>query len=258
MTKVIIFLFPLIIYCQNVEMYLSLIYEGRTEGIEDKINEILLKHPNDPGVIYLKALITTDGSKALELYNSIIEKFPKSKFAVESSVKIGEYLYSKGLYSQSAQQLRLIPRSYPRYPDIEKVVNLMSASFIAIGAEDSLKYYLGIYQSMFPNIMFQEYDILKGAKNININQKEILENSPLKPYVIQIGAFGNIQNAKRLKLQVAQIGYDVKIVPVQTNGRTFNAVRVVSYKLKSQAEKVGKVIKKKLGVEYRILYRPEK
>ena len=257
MTKVIIFLFPLIIYCQNVEMYLSLIYEGHTEGIEDKINEILLKHPNDPGVIYLKALITTDGSKALELYNSIIEKFPKSKFAVESSVKIGEYLYSKGLYSQSAQQLRLIPRSYPRYPDIEKVVNLMSASFIAIGAEDSLKYYLGIYQSMFPNIMFQEYDILKGAKNININQKEILENSPLKPYVIQIGAFGNIQNAKRLKLQVAQIGYDVKIVPVQTNGRTFNAVRVVSYKSKSQAEKVGKVIKKKLGVEYRVLYRPK-
>ena len=161
MTKVIIFLFPLIIYCQNVEMYLSLIYEGRTEGLEDKINEILLKHPNDPGVIYLKALITTDGSRALELYNSIIEKFPKSKFAVESSVKIGEFLYSKGLYSQSARQLRLIPRSYPRYPDIEKVVNLMSSSFIAIGARDSLKYFLGIYQSMFPNIMFQEYDILK-------------------------------------------------------------------------------------------------
>ena len=60
-----------------------------------------------------------------------------------------------------------------------------------------------------------------------------------------------------MKLQVAQIGYDVKIVPVETNGRTFNAVRVVSYKSKSQAEKVGKVIKKKLGVEYRVLYRPK-
>ena len=258
MNRIFVIFLPVFIYCQNVEMYLSLIYEGRTEGLESKINEILSKHPNDPGVIYLKALITTDGSKALELYNSIIEKFPSSKFAVESSVKIGEFLYSKGLYSQAAQQLRLIPRSFPRYPNIEKVVNLMSASFIAIGAEDSLKYYLGIYQSMFPNIIFQDYEISKKKRNISLDQKLPLESKLIKPYVIQIGAFGNIQNAKRLKLQVAQIGYDVNIVPIETNGRTFNAVRVVSYKSKSQAEKVGKVIKTKLGVEYRVLYRPKK
>jgi cell division protein FtsN len=111
---------------------------------------------------------------------------------------------------------------------------------------------------MFPNIIFQEYEISKKERNISIDQKFPLAGNPIKPYVIQIGAFGNIQNAKRLKLQVAQIGYDVNIVPIKTNGRTFNAVRVVSYKSKSQAEKVGKVIKTKLGVEYRVLYRPEK
>ena len=250
--------FPFFIFCQNVEMYLALIYEGKTEGVESKINEMILKHPNDPGVLFLEALTTSDGSKALESYNNIIEKFPSSKYAVESSVKLGEFLYSKGLYSQAAQQLRLIPRLYPRYPDIERVVNLMSSSFLAIGAEDSLKYYLGIYQSMFPNIIFDEYEISEKRENINLDQKFTLESTPIKPYVIQIGAFGNIQNANRLKLQVAQIGYDVKIVPIETNGRTFNAVRVVSYKSKSQAEKIGKVIKNKLGIEYRVLYRPTK
>ena len=190
--------------------------------------------------------------------NNIIEKFPSSNYAVESSVKIGEFLYSKGLYSQAAQQLRLIPRLYPRYPDIERVVNLMSSSFLAIGAEDSLKYYLGIYQSMFPNIIFDEYEISKKRENINLAQKLTLESTPIKPYVIQIGAFGNIQNAKRLKLQVAQIGYNVYIVPIETNGRTFHAVRVLSFKTKSKAEKIGKLIKSKLGVEYRVLYRPKK
>lgn len=257
MTKVIMLLFPFFIYCQNIDMYLSLIYEGKTEGIEDKINEMLSKHPNDPGAIYLKALITEDGNKALESYNSIIAKFPTSRYAIESSVKIGEFLYSKGLYSQAAKQLRLIPRIYPRYPDIERVVNLMSSSFVAIGAEDSLKYYLGIYQSMFPNISFQEYGIPEKVKNSNMDKKMTFEVSEVKPYVIQIGAFGNIQNAKRLKLQVTQIGYDVSIIPIKTNGRAFNAVRVFSYKSKSQAEKVGRVIKNKLGIDYRVLYRPE-
>ena len=72
MNRILVVFLPVFIYCQNVEMYLSLIYEGKTEGIENKIDEMLSKYPNDPGVIYLKALVTTDGSKALELYNSII------------------------------------------------------------------------------------------------------------------------------------------------------------------------------------------
>ena len=37
-----------------------------------------------------------------------------------------------------------------------------------------------------------------------------------------------------------QIGYNVKIVPIKTNGRNYNAVRIFSYKSKSEAEKVEK------------------
>ena len=78
-----------------------------------------------------------------------------------------------------------------------------------------------------------------------------------KPYVVQIGAFGNVGNANLMKLQVSQIGYEVEISPVQTNGRKLHAVRVVRFKNKSEAERVGNVIKKKLGTDYRVLYRPK-
>ena len=78
-----------------------------------------------------------------------------------------------------------------------------------------------------------------------------------RPYVVQIGAFGSIQNANRLKLQVTQIGYDVAITAVRTNGKSLNAVRVVRFNSKSAAERVGQTIKKKLGIDYRVLYRPE-
>lgn len=237
-------------------MYLSLIYEGKTRGLDVRIKELISKYPNDPGVLYLKALTTIDGKKAIEDYNDIIKKFPSSKYAVESSVKIGEFLYSKGLYSQAAKQLCLIPRAYPRYPDIEKVVNLMSSSFLATGQNDSLQYYLGIYQSMFPHLSFDNLKIREKSEIISKNKGTNLKASPLKPYVIQIGAFGNIENANRLKLQMKQIGYNVKIVPIKTNGRNYNAVRIFSYKSKSEAEKVGKVIKTKLGVDYRVMYRP--
>ena len=76
------------------------------------------------------------------------------------------------------------------------------------------------------------------------------------PYVVQIGAFSSKENAKRLKLQVSQLGHNVSINKVDSNGKTFYAVRINRYNSKLKAEKIGKDIKTKLGVSYRVLYRP--
>ena len=78
----------------------------------------------------------------------------------------------------------------------------------------------------------------------------------LGPYVVQIGAFSSKENAKRLKLQVSQLGHDVSINKVDSNGKTFYAVRINRYKSKRKAEEIGKDIKSKLGVNFRVLYRP--
>ncbi len=253
--NILIFYIPIFIYSQNIDMYLSLIHEGQSEGVKEILPELLSKYPNDPGVIYLQALLTTNGMKSLELYSKIIEKFPKSDFAGASSVKIGEYFYARGLYSQAGMQLRLIPRKYPRIENMQRIVDMMVSSFLAIGESDSVKYYIGIYRSMFPNLDFEKF----GIDSPSIPTKQVItskRNKGPRPYVIQIGAFGSIQNANRLKLQVSQIGYEVEIVPVQTNGRGLHAVRMVRYRSKSSAERVGSTIKKKLGIDYRVLYRP--
>ena len=256
MNKLLILVIPIFLSGQNVDMFFSLINEGQISGVREKVPELISKYPNDPGVLYLQAILTIDGNRALELYGQIIERFPESKYSIESSVKIGEYFYAKGLYTQAAKQLCLIPRKYPRYPEIERIVDLMASSFMAIGADDSLRYYLGIYESMFPNLTFQN-NVKRGKVN-KISKTELTtEVREVKPYVIQIGAFGSIQNAKRLKLQVSQIGYKVELVPVQTNGRSLNTVRIIRYKSKSEAERVGKLVKNKLGIEFRVLYRPK-
>ena len=254
--NILIGLFPVFIYSQNVEMYLSLIHEGQSEGVKENLPELISKYPNDPGVMYLQALLTTNGMKSLELYAKILEKFPESKFSGYASLKIGEYLYARGLYSQAGMQLRLIPRKYPRIENMQRVVDMIVSSFLAIGEDDSVRYYLGIYRSMFPNLDLDKFGIesplFKTKQNI-VNKK----NKEPKPYVIQIGAFGSIQNANRLKLQVSQIGHDVEIVPVQTNGKGLHAVRVIRFRSKSSAERIGSNIKKKLGIDFRVLYRPD-
>ena len=253
--KFLLFFLPYFLFSQNVDMYLSLIYEGQEEGVKENLPELVSKYPNDPGVIYLQALLTVNGMKSLELYSSLIEKFPESKYAGEASVKIGEYFYARGLYSQAGRQLCGIPRKYPRLVNMQVVVDMMVSSFLAIGEDDSVKYYTGIYQSMFPYLDIEKYGIERSTIPKNQTVTKVNTKSP-EPYIVQIGAFGSIQNANRLKLQVSQIGYEVEISPVQTNGKGLHAVRVVRYRSKSSAERVGESIKKKLGIDYRVLYRP--
>ncbi len=236
-------------------MYISLIHEGQSEGVKDNISELTSKYPNNPGVLYLQALLTVNGMKSLELYSRLIEKFPESKYSGEASVKIGEYFYARGLYSQAGRQLCSIPRKYPRLTNMQGVIDMMVSSFRAIGEEDSVKYYSSIYQNMFPSLDISKYGIEKQLVSNSLVMDNKIKKEP-KPYVIQIGAFGSIQNADRLKLQVSQIGYEVEISPIQTNGKGLHAVRVVRYRSKSSAERIGEVIKKKLGIDYRVLYRP--
>ena len=241
---------------QNIELYLSLIEEGKVEGVKENLPELSSKYPNNPGVIYLKAILTQDGNSAIKLYQDLLKKHPDSKYASYSAMKIGEYFYARGLYTQAATLLKNIPIKYPRFADIQRVTNLMVSSFNAIGEADSARYYALIINSMFPNVD-TGLDVLSN-QNKPLNQ--VFDFNKKRPdlgsYVVQVGAFGNEKNAKRLKLQVSQLGHDISINNVESNGKRLYAVRVNRFKTKKQAEKIGRDIKTKLGLEYRVLYRP--
>ena len=254
MNKILYFIFLLAFtYGQNIDLYLSLIEEGKHEGVKENLQELISKYPNDPGVLYLKALFTEDGDSSIKLYKDILKRFPSSEYAPKSAVKIGEYFYARGLYTQSANLLKNIPIRYPRFNDMQRLTNLMVNSFNAIGEADSAKYYGLLIKSMFPAIETNiDESNTKLAQVFDFNKKR----KSLGPYVVQIGAFSSRENAKRLKLQVSQLGHDVSINRVDSNGRTFYAVRVNRYKSKTKAERIGKDIKSKLGVSYRVLYRP--
>ena len=242
-----------ILLSQNVDLYFSLIEEGKLDGVVENLPELLSKYPKDPGVLYLKALLTEDGELAIEQYKNIIKNHTGSPYVPKSAMKLGEYFYAKGLYTQSANLLKNIPSRYPRFPEMQRLTDLMISSFNAIGESDSAKYYSLLIKSMFPGIetvtesssnrLTQVFDFKKKIKNHG-------------PYVVQIGAFSSKENANRLKLQVGQLGHDVSINKVESNGKTFFAVRVNRYKSKRRAEEVGKDIKMKLGVSFRVLYRP--
>ena len=257
MIKIVYLIFLLSISLgQNIDLYFSLIEQGKIDGVKENLPELISKYPKNPGVLYLKALLTQDGKSAIKQYKKLLKQYPNSKYAPDAAMKIGEYLYARGLYTQAATLLKNIPIKYSRFIGIQRATNLMINSFNAIGEADSARYYALIIKSMFPKI---DTDI-SSLKKQNIPLAQVFDFKKKKldlgPYVIQIGAFGSRENARRLKLQVTQLGHDVSINNVESNGKTLYAVRVNRFKSKKQAENIGRDIKSKIGVEYRILYRP--
>lgn len=257
MIKIVYLIFLLSISLgQNIDLYFSLIEQGKIDGVKENLPELISKYPKNPGVLYLKALLTQDGKSAIKQYKKLLKQYPNSKYAPDAAMKIGEYLYARGLYTQAATLLKNIPIKYPRFIGIQRATNLMINSFNAIGEADSARYYALIIKSMFPKIDTDISSLKKQNKPLaqvfDFNKKKL----DLGPYVIQIGAFGSRENARRLKLQVTQLGHDVSINNVESNGKILYAVRVNRFKSKKQAENIGRDIKSKIGVEYRILYRP--
>ena len=147
----IIFIFS-ILSSQNIDLYFSLIDEGELDGVKENLPELLSKFPNDPGVLFLKAVLTENGESALKQYNYVLNNFPKSIYAPMAAMKIGEYFYARGLYTQCSSLLKVIPLQYPRYSGMQRLTDLMINSFIAIGEADSAKHYALIIKSMFPKV----------------------------------------------------------------------------------------------------------
>ena len=79
---------------------------------------------------------------------------------------------------------------------MQRLTDLMINSFNAIGEADSARYYSLVIKSMFPSI---ETNIeLKDEKLSQVFSFKSKKQN-LGPYVIQIGAFSNKENAERLK-----------------------------------------------------------
>jgi len=274
----LIYLFGLVsIYPQNINLYLTLLEKGRTQEVKDNLSELLDRYPDEAGVYYIEALVNEDGDSSIDQFQKIIMNFPSSQFAAKSEMKIGEYFFARGLYTQASTQLKKLIYKYVDSKDHQRALDLMVNSYMATGEEDSAKVALRIIKQLYPSLKFDKYGIdaidkdSKEVKLVRLDSDEItkkiksrkkkkrkpLPKDLLKPWVIQVGAFGKYENANRLKKQIQSNGYSAEVHAVNSNGKRLHAVRIVRFISKKDAEKIGKGLKKKFGLDFRVLNNPE-
>ncbi|MFC1550904.1 outer membrane protein assembly factor BamD [Candidatus Neomarinimicrobiota bacterium] len=274
--KNIILIFTLLIgfaMAQDIDVYLSMLKNGQIEQVQQSLADLETQYPNNDGVQFLKILTVVNGDLAQELFEDFIQRYPNSNYTDDAEIKIGEYLYARGLYSQAGNRLRYIPLKYPDTEHLGRAVSLLTKSYQATGEQDTLEYYLSLYDKQFGNTNFDEI-ITMSEKLVESETVEIanIEDSPaivpnenativqaqkFRPWVIQVGAFRAESNANRVKGRIERSGdFEVVVVKTYDDGLTIYAVQIVRYDSKIEAERVGRTISESLGVDYRVYYRP--
>ena len=264
---------------QNIDLYITLLEKGKINEVKENLPELIERYPRDPGIFFLKGLISSDADEALLNYQTLISEFPNSDYASLSQMKIGEYLFARGLYSQASIQFKKTIINYPIGDHHQRALDLMVNSYQASGENDSVRISLINIKDLYPKLDFNKYgvnglnndkreaklvrldpsiisDRLKSAKAKR--KKSIFISKPkAKPWVVQVGAFGKYNNAKRLKNQLQGNGFITEIHTINSNGKRLHAVRLVRYEEKFDAEKIGRKLKKKYGLDFRVINNPK-
>ena len=144
---------------QNIDLYLTLLEKGRMDEVREILPELLNRYPDEAGVYFLQAMINENGDGSLVQFKNLIENFPESDYASKSAMKIGEYLFSRGLYSQASVQFKSVLSKYPQGDHHQRALDLMVNAFHATGEEKSAKSTLRVMKQLYPSLNYKQYGI---------------------------------------------------------------------------------------------------
>ena len=275
---------------QDLTPYFRLIDEGQIDRLREELPRLLEQYPDHAGVLFLDALAMERAENAIVAYKKLIQNHPNSPYVDDAVMKIGEYLFARGLYTQSSRELAKVPRLYPDSEHLQRAIDLQINSLLATGERDSAEYYIEFYRSRLQNLDLS-YDLgpnesligrpLKAAEITPLsegikrppvsspepqstpdeisgeNEKSLTLENEIRPFVIQVGAYGSRDNALRQKMLLEQRGYSVELWPITWRGKELLAVQVVRFATRGEAEETGKRLKADLGHSYIVLERPE-
>ena len=165
---------------QNIEELIRDVNLGKTKESLSKINQLEKDFPNNPGVMYLSALLETDGDKARKQYESLYKNHPNSEYSDDAVMKIAEYYYAAGLYIQSSKWTKRMARYYARSEHIDRAVKLFLNALIISGSKDTAHYYSKVFKKQFPKM-----DVDTKLSEL-LNELEVpIKDSDLKAQVVE-------------------------------------------------------------------------
>jgi len=227
----------------DIERYLARVEKGEADAVRSEISSLLSKYPNNPDVLYLQGVLTTDGTEAVRIYQSIVDNFPKSERADDALYKVYQFYYAIGLYRTAEIKLNQLKTDYPQSRYVASVVQSDTKSLPEENENPDL-------QQPTQGKVAQNPPALPQA-----DKPTLPESEPSRPaveergqYTLQVGAFTQQVNAEKQKLFFEDLGYSVEVINKVRDSRALFVVLVGDYRAPDEAKTKGEEFKKKYNI----------
>ena len=240
---------------QTIAHYINLAYQGRVEEVQQALPALKKQHPNDGAVLFLEGLVMLDGDAAVGLFNKVVQLYPTNPYADDALLKIGEFLYSRGLYIQAAQQLKRIAVHYTRSDLVHSGIRLFLNALLVSGDRDTALFYAQVFARKYPEIKF---DLQAGKVVVLPDDKAVRSTrgraSPAEGksgprFQLQVGVYSRRENALRQQDLLESLNYEVFIRRYTSKERTLYAVIVSGFATRAAAQRLGKMLERDYGLE---------
>jgi hypothetical protein len=117
----LLFLLTINIAGQGIDIsdYLKKIESGKLIEVKEKLQELKIKYPNDPSVLFLEGILTENGKTSVSLFSTIVNNYPESKYADAAEFRIFSYYYAGGMFTEASSWLKRLKKDYPSSPYIK-------------------------------------------------------------------------------------------------------------------------------------------
>ena len=223
----------------DIQKYLDRIENGHADEIRPELQSLLSTYPNNPGVLYLQGVLTSDGTEAVRIYQSIVDNFPKSEWADDALYKVYQFYYAIGLYRTAEIKLNQLKTDYPQ----SKYVTGAAAVDVKNLPDESQK--PDSAQSVQPPPVASATDAEKPQTD---DHPPVSDEVSPGQYALQVGAYSQQVNAEKQKLFFEDLGFSVDVLNKVKGSRSLFVVLVGEYKSADEARAKGAEIKKKYNI----------
>jgi len=176
---------------------------GEIDEVKRMMPQLTKARPNDPGVLFLQALLETNAEKAMDIYQQIVDKHPSSEWADDALYKLYQYSWAVGAYRTARAHMERLTSRYPSSPFAQRTAEQSSSRSDATSEakSDAFSVQLGAY-SRSGDAEKQVNELKDKGYTAQVQRKEVDGKTV---YAVWVGVFNTIEQARafaeRLKQQ---------------------------------------------------------
>jgi tetratricopeptide (TPR) repeat protein len=227
----------------EIHKRLDFIYNGQAERVRIELPSLEKQYPNDAGVQYVDAILTTDGAAAVKKFQTIVDQFPKNEWADDALYKVYQYYYSVGLYKTADQKLDQLKQQYPN-------------SLYVVGTQVDQK---PVVKEKEPAIESKKPEVAQRKPEERPKElRDTVVSAPIPivvKFAVQAGAFSTERNAQKQVNFFSTIGKKAVITTKMSGDKMLYVVSIEGFTKEQDVRSFIAELKAKHNIESIIVAR---